>query len=69
MNDDLALQIEQSIAAGDKQDRVAVLYAWAIVANPQPSWPRINKAVTDRWPKGLDRVKAKAWRVVDGWRA
>ena len=32
-----------------------------IIGNP---WPRVNGEIMKRWPKGLDRVKSLAWRII-----
>jgi hypothetical protein len=29
-------------------------------------WARINAAIRNRWPKGLDRVKKLAWKMAEG---
>lgn len=48
------------------QDSVALTYALAMRGedNGRPvDWRRINSAIAKRWPKGLPRVKTKAWKL------
>lgn len=48
---------------------VAGFYADCIICNMihmgQLSFLEINLAITKRWPKGLERVKNMAWRIVE----
>ncbi len=46
-----------------KQKDVALTYAMAIRDENSVSvdWHRVNAAIRNRWPKGLDRVKQMAW--------
>jgi len=35
---------------------------------PKADWPRINRAIMDRWPgkTALERVKTLAWKYYEG---
>ncbi len=49
------------------QKCVALTYALAMHAedNGTPvDWRRVNAAIRNRWPRGLDRVKKMAWKLV-----
>ena len=57
--------LEDEIAKGCTQADAASTYAWAIrnMNLGQPvDWPRMNRAIAARWPKGLARVKEAAHR-------
>lgn len=56
--------IEHDIANGATQAQVAELYAMAIVSSWPTDWRRVNKAIADKWPKGLSRVKQMAWSII-----
>ena len=55
-----------------KQADVAAFYADCIRAdaiatrrgNIGCDWKAINRAICERWPKGLERVKKMAWKIV-----
>lgn len=52
-----------------RQAEVAVVYAMLINMHEPGDvefWTKINGMVTQRWPKGLERVKRLAWRYFDG---
>lgn len=53
--------IENDIAQGAKQKDIAALYAMALVSSWPTDWPRVNRAIAAKWPKGLARVKEMAW--------
>lgn len=53
--------IENEIANGANQKEVAKTYALALRKMDSVDWKRINQAIMDRWPKGLERVKNLAW--------
>lgn len=58
-------QIERECADGEfTQASVSLTYALAIRDEPfvPVDWKRVNAAIANRWPKGLDRVKKMAWR-------
>jgi hypothetical protein len=55
--------IENEIAQGAKQKDVAETYAMALVSSWPTDWPRVNRAIAARWPKGLQRIKEKAWAI------
>jgi hypothetical protein len=44
------------------QKHVAALYAMALASSWPTDWGRVNRAISARWPKGLGRVKERAWR-------
>lgn len=52
-----------------KQHNVAVTYALAIKSEAagveKVDWHAINAAIAARWPKGLNRVKERAWAIVE----
>jgi hypothetical protein len=49
------------------QEDAAHAYA-CLIANDFSlvNWPRVNDAIRERWPKGLVRVKTKAWKIIEG---
>lgn len=47
------------------QADVAKTYAMALVSSWPTDWARANAAILKRWPKGLERVKKKAHRIVE----
>jgi hypothetical protein len=53
-----------------KQHDVALSYAAAIKTDEAKveavDWKAINEAIVARWPKGLNRVKERAWGIVTG---
>ena len=53
----VALVIEAEIANGMKQRDVAQTYALALRSSWHTDWARVNRAIAQRWPKGLERVK------------
>ena len=55
--------IENEIAQGLKQKDIAETYAMALVSSWPTDWPRVNRAIAAKWPKGLQRVKEKAWAI------
>ena len=52
------------------QKSVALTYAMAMRSEAagadKPDWKRINAAILARWPKGLTRVKERAWAIYQG---
>ena len=45
-----------------KQRHIAQSYRLGLQSEPQPDWPRINKAIKERWSmSGLLRIKRLAW--------
>lgn len=48
-----------------RQSDIAQTYAMAIVSSWPTDWAKVNDAITKRWPKGLERVKKAAWKIVD----
>lgn len=63
---DAAGTIENEIALGASQADVAKTYALALRSAVPQDWKRVNAAIVKRWPKGLARIKASAWRKVEG---
>ncbi len=53
--------IENEIAQGATQIDVAKTYALALRSSHPTDWARVNVAIRNRWPKGLDRVRQLAW--------
>ena len=53
--------IENEIRQGCSQRQVAQTYALAIRSSWPTNWPRVNAAITAKWPKALDRIKRMAW--------
>lgn len=66
---DCARIIGEECAAGATQKTVALSYAFAIKADAdgiekQP-WQDIHDSIRSRWgDKGIERVKAKAWKLI-----
>lgn len=48
-----------------KQADIAMTYAMAIVSSWPTDWAVVNAAITKRWPKGLERVKKAAWKIIE----
>lgn len=48
-----------------KQADVAETYAMALVSTWPTDWAVVNAAIVARWPKGLERVKKRAWKIVE----
>lgn len=60
--------IFREIAEGHTQRSVAITYAFIMRQEPDADWPKINRAITERW-KGktaLERVKTMAWEFYEG---
>lgn len=60
-------QIERECAdRAMKQADVALTYALAIRDEDRVpvDWTRANAAILARWPKGLERVKQRAWGLL-----
>jgi hypothetical protein len=60
-------QIERECAdPAMKQRDVALTYSLAIrdESAVPVDWKRVNAAILSRWPKGLQRVKERAWRLL-----
>ena len=53
--------IENGIRQGCNQRQIAQTYALAIRSSWPTDWPRVNKAITAKWPKALERIKRMAW--------
>ena len=74
--------IEQSNAINAVTDKdckakdMAGMYADCIIADtaaqrdglPRVDWHVVNGAITQRWPKGLTRIKTAAWRLLSARR-
>jgi hypothetical protein len=56
--------IENEINMGLKQKDIAQTYAMAMVSSWPTDWARVNKAIMAKWPKGLNRVKEMAHKIV-----
>lgn len=59
---DVESVIENEIAQGCTQKDIASTYGLALRSSWRTDWARVNAAITARWPKGLDRIKAAAWK-------
>lgn len=57
--------IENEIKMGLTQKQIAETYAMAMVSSWPTDWKRVNEAITAKWPKGLNRVKEMAHKIVD----
>jgi len=57
--------IETEIANGLTQKQVALTYALGLLSSWPTDWARVNNAILSRWPKGLNRVKEMAWKLVE----
>ena len=60
-------QIERECAQPEvTQADVAMTYALALrdEALVPVDWKRANAAILTRWPKGLARVKERAWKLI-----
>lgn len=55
------LRIDQ----GCTQAEIANTYAMALVSSWPTDWKRVNEAIVAKWPKGLNRVKTWAWKIVN----
>lgn len=60
-----AIQIENEINQGCTQAEIANTYAMALVSSWPTDWKRVNEAIVAKWPKGLNRVKTWAWKIVN----
>lgn len=61
-------QIEQECAnPAMKQADVAQTYALALrdMDTVPVDWKAANAAIVARWPKGLERVKKLAWKILE----
>jgi hypothetical protein len=57
--------IENELRQGCTQRSVALTYALALRSTWPTDWKRVNEAIAAKWPKGLDRVKTLAWRIME----
>lgn len=55
--------VENVIEHGGKQKDVAEVYAMALVSTWPTDWGRVNRAISAKWPKGLLRIKERAWAI------
>lgn len=53
--------IENEIKQGCTQKQIAQTYAHALKSSWPTDWTRVNKAILDKWPGGLEKVKELAW--------
>lgn len=47
------------------QPDIAQTYAMALVSSWPTDWAVVNAAIVKRWPKGLERVKKLAWKIIE----
>jgi hypothetical protein len=60
--DDPEGTIERELAEGLPQREIAKTYALALRKQGDVDWPRINRAIIERWSRtGLERIKKLAW--------
>lgn len=57
--------IENEINQGCTQKDIAMTYAMGLVSTWPTDWKRVNAMILAKWPKGLARVKAMAWKLVE----
>ena len=57
--------IRECAAAECTQADIAQTYAMAIVSSWPTDWAKANEAITKRWPNGLERVKKRAWKIIE----
>lgn len=50
------------------RDKLAETYAMALISSWPTDWKRANAAILKRWPKGLNYIKNKAHKIVEGHR-
>ncbi len=63
---DVESVLENEIAKGLKQKDVAETYAMALVVRHyKVDFARMNKAILAKWPRGLERVKNMAWKIME----
>ncbi len=64
------IELRNALSAADDpsvtQMRMAEYYADCLMHHDKIDWPKLNAAVKRRWPKGLQRVKEKAWKIFNG---
>lgn len=58
------LRLEESIYNGATMEQVAEIWA-SVMALPGPDFLRMNRAVEERWPNSLGKIKAMAWRIYE----
>ena len=63
--------IIEEIALDIPRKSVALTYAMLMRSQgrggDRPDWPRINKAIIEKWGLvGLEAVKKRAWRLIEG---
>lgn len=65
--DNLAAEIELECERGFTQRQVALTYAIALGQRHLQTFDasRANEAILKRWPRGLERVKAMAWKMLE----
>lgn len=67
--DAFADEVIRTVAACDTPDGVSAVYAFAIatvlpqVPGYRAFWPRINGAISAKWPDALETVKSAAWNI------
>lgn len=57
--------IENEIANGLNQKDIAQTYAMGMVSSWPTDWSRVNRAIMAKWPKGLNRVKELAFKIIE----
>jgi hypothetical protein len=47
------------------RDSIATTYAFCLKSDEQIDWPKVNKAIMERWSfSGLKWIKEKAWKMM-----
>lgn len=49
------------------RDTLAVTYGLAILSSHPTDWPKVNRAIMERWSRSaLEYIKRKAWAQAEG---
>lgn len=50
-----------------KRDDIALTYAFGLRSSEEIDWPKVNKAIMDRWSlSALKYIKERAWKLHEG---
>lgn len=70
MDNPQAQLLEELTQKGITQDSVAITYAFIMAQEGNAAdWPKLNAAIRAKWPKGLVRIKQRAWKQIEEWEA
>ena len=53
--------VENEIRQGCNQRQIAQTYALALRSSWPTDWAKVNAMILAKWPKGLTRIKERAW--------